>query len=163
MTLPSIKMVYQKEKKEILEKLSYFGITKLPFLLTESGKEKIRGYSGMLSAEKILELDKKVGIELIGLYLFHNYPDNIRMSFDAISALKSQITKNILEITDEQAQEFLKGHDIALSKQEHESRKQQGEKAGFKIIKNQDDLLGTGKLTEEGRIVNYMPKERRIR
>jgi NOL1/NOP2/fmu family ribosome biogenesis protein len=116
----------------------------------------------MLSADEILELDKKVGIELIGLYLFHKYPDNIRLSFDAISALKSQITKNILEVTDEQAEEFLKGRDILLTKEDEEKLKLKNETKGFKIIKNQDDLLGTGKLVE-GRIANYMPKERRIR
>ena len=76
---------------------------------------------------------------------------------------KDKITKNILELTKEQAEEFLKGRDVALSKQEIESLKSAGEKTGFKILKYDSDFIGTGKLTEEGRIVNYMPKERRTR
>lgn len=162
MSILSLKFVYQKEKKEILEKLEYYGIKKLPFLLTESGKEKIRGYTGMLSTEEIIEFNRGVGIELIGMYLFHNYEDNLRLSFDAISALKDQITKNILDLTDRQAEEFLKGRDVLLTKEDEERLKANNETKGFKIMKNQGDLIGTGKLVE-GRIVNYMPKERRLR
>lgn len=162
MSMMNLKFLYSKEKKDILKKLEYYGIKKLPFLLTESGKEKIRGYSGILSNEEIFELDKGVGIDLIGMYLFHNYEDNLRLSFDAISALKDQITKNILNITDKQAEEFLKGRDILLTREEEEQIKATGEARGFKIISNNGDFLGTGKLAE-GRITNYMPKERRLK
>jgi NOL1/NOP2/fmu family ribosome biogenesis protein len=58
---------------------------------------------------------------------------------------------------------LLKGRDIALSREEFEKLRQKGEKTGFKILKNNEEFIGTGKLTEEGRIVNYMPKERRLR
>lgn len=155
-----LKFILKKEKLKIMEKLKYYGIAELPFLLVESGKEKIRGYSGNLSIEELQKINKEIRIEIIGLYLFHNYPSNIRLSFDAIHALKSQITKNILEISDKQAKEFLNGRDIVLSKEESEKLKT--ESKGFKIIRNQREFIGTGKLTQEGRIVNYMPKERRL-
>lgn len=160
--MQNLKFLYGKEKKKLMEKLAYYGIEKLPFLLVESGKEKIRGYSGTLAPEEIINISKIASIEIIGLYLFHNYEDNIRLSFDAVHALKSQITQNILEITDEQAKEFLKGNDVLLTSEDEEKLKQKSETRGFKIIKNRGDLLGTGKLVE-GRIVNYMPKERRLR
>lgn len=152
------------EKQEIMEMLRYYGIENLKgYLLTESGKEKVRAYSGSLTPEKIRELNEAVGIDIVGLYLLHKYPSNIRLSFDAIHAIKSQITKNVLELTQEQADEFMKGRDILLSKEEFEALKQKNEKTGFKVLKCGDDFIGTGKLTEEGRIVNYMPKERRLR
>ena len=143
-----------------MEKLEYYGIKELPFLLVESGKEKIRGYSGSLSVEEIHEINQAVSIELVGMYLFHNYHDNIRLSFDAIQALKEQLTENILEIDDKQAEEFIKGRDVLLKKEDEEKFK--NELKGFKVIKNQGDLIGIGKLIE-GRLINYMPKERRLR
>jgi len=45
-----MKFVKSTEKKKILQQLEkQFGITKLPFLLTKSGKEKIRGFTGDLT------------------------------------------------------------------------------------------------------------------
>jgi NOL1/NOP2/fmu family ribosome biogenesis protein len=166
--MPPINFIFGAEKKKIIEKLGYYGIKDIPHLLIESGKEKIRGYTGSLSTQELIQLNQAVGIQLAGLYLFHDYgkEENLRLSFDAISSseLKSQITKNILEISEENEKEFLKGHDIALSKEEKEFLEKQGETLGFKIVKSKkaNEFLGTGKLTQEGRIVNYMPKERRI-
>jgi len=159
--MQQLKFIFKKEKQEIIKKLNYYGISEVPYLLVELGKEKIRGYSGSLSIEELNKLNKETGIEIIGLYLFHNYPSDIRISFDAVHALKPQITKNILEINDEQTKEFLEGKDIILSNQDKEKLK--NETRGFKIIKYKEDIIGTGKLTQEGRIVNYMPKERRLR
>lgn len=164
--MPDIKFIFKTDKEEIIEKLKYYGIKKLPFLLCYSGREKIRGYSGILSKEEIRDINEEVGIELIGLYLFHSYEnqDNLRLSFDAIYALKDQITENIIELDEKQAEEFMKGRDIVLTKEEQERYKQKNETLGFKIIriKNTPEFIGTGKLTND-RIVNYMPKERRLR
>jgi len=157
-----LNFIFKNDKKKILEKLEYYGIKELPFLLIESGKEKVRGYSGSLSIKEIQEIEHAVRIELVGMYLFHNYHDEIRLSFDAIYALKDKITKNIIEITDMQANEFLKGRDILLMKEDEEKFKSTKEEHGFKVIRNQGDLIGFGKLVE-GRIINYMPKERRLR
>src|SRR3989344_6111163 len=47
---------------------------------------------------------------------------------------------------------WLNGNDITCDKEFN----------GFVIIKNKDDFLGTGKF-KEGKILNYIPKERRIK
>lgn len=154
--------MFRNDKERLLKKLEYYGIKKLPYLLTKSGKEKIRGYTGSLTTNEITKLNEEVTIELLGLYLFHDYHDNMRLSFDAISALKDQITKNILEISNEQAEEFLKGRDVLLTKEDQEKFTKTNESLGFKIISNNKEFIGTGKLTAD-RIVNYMPKERRLR
>lgn len=156
-----LRLISVKEKQELLEMLHHFGIKKLDFMLFNSGKEKIRAYTGNLTLEQIKKLHKEIRIELIGFYLLHVYHNEIRLSFDAIALFKDQITKNILEIDDKQAQEFLKGRDLVLSKEEFEKAKQEG--TGFKVLSFNKDFLGIGKLTQEGRIVNYMPKERRLR
>lgn len=151
-----MRLIYNSEKKKILEKLNYYGITKLPFLLIRFGKEKIRGYTGGLGVEEIKNIDNLINIDIMGLYLFHEHHDEIRLSIDAIHLLKDQITKNILELNDEQALAWFKGEDIITD----EVLKK--ENRGFKILKNNNDYIGCGKLTQE-RIVNYMPKERRIK
>ncbi len=152
------RFIFKSEKKQILELLKHYGIEDLPYLLVASGKEKIRGYSGILSTDEIIAIDEAIGIELIGAYFFHNYENNLRLSTDAIHLLKNKITKNIVNINEKQAKEWFKGQDILLSKEEQEKLKE--ESKTFKIIQYKDDLIGTGKLTED-RIVNYMPKERR--
>ena len=153
-----MEFIFNTEKREIMKKLEYYGIKELPFLLISSGKEKIRGYSGSLSLEEIRKLQKNSRVEIIGIYLFHEYPDEIRFSLDALHLLKDQITKNIIELTDEQKEKWFRGEDILLTKEEQE--KFSKEKKGFKVIKHKDDLIGMGKLTDD-RIVNYLPKERR--
>lgn len=166
--MKELKFIFKTEKKKILEKLSYYGIKELPYLLVYSGKEKIRGYSGNLSTEEIIKLNQEIGIDLMGMYLFHDYygDENLRLSFDAISALKDQITKNIIELNEKQESEFIKGNDILLTKEDEEFFIKNNETKGFKIIKsksaNNNEFIGTGKLAE-GRIINYMPKERRLR
>lgn len=157
--------IFKTEKRKILDKLAYYGITELPYLLIVSGKEKIRGYSGSLSNEELKNIHHGIGTQVIGLYLFHDYHSNensLRLSFDAISALKNQITKNIIELKDKQAEEFLKGRDVMLSIEEIKEFEKRKETKGFKILKNQNEFIGTGKLVD-GRIVNYMPKERRLK
>jgi NOL1/NOP2/fmu family ribosome biogenesis protein len=154
-----VQFLYRSEKEKLLERLSYYGIKKLPYLLVYSGKEKIRGYTGILSAEEINQLDKEVNLELIGLYLFHDYPDGIRLSFDAIAALKDQITKNIITLNDKQAEEILRGRDLVLTKEDQEKWKD--EIPGFKILEHNGELIGSGKLSKE-RLINFMPKERRL-
>ena len=52
-----LNFIFKNDKKRILEKLEYYGIKELPFLLIESGREKIRGYSGSLSIKEIHEID----------------------------------------------------------------------------------------------------------
>lgn len=158
----SLSFIFKNDKEKLIKNLSYYGIKKLNYLLTKSGKEKIRGYTGSLTTNEITKINQEIGIELLGIYLFHDYHDNMRLSFDAISSLKEQITENIIELDDKQAEEFLKGRDIALTKEDQEKFKANQETLGFKILKNQGEFIGTGKLTSD-RIVNYMPKERRLK
>jgi NOL1/NOP2/fmu family ribosome biogenesis protein len=156
-----LRFIRKSEKEKLLKKLEYYGIKKLPYLLTISGQDKIRGYSGAFSEQELADFTHNIGMDIMGLYLFHEHRDEIRIGFDAVIMLKDQITKNILELTEAQAKECFKGQDILLTNEEKEKLKD--EPRGFKILKLNNEFIGTGKLTQEGRIVNYMPKERRIK
>src|SRR3989338_2202936 len=100
-----MKVLSSSEKKKILEKLKQeFGIENLPFLLIKFGKERVRAYSGSLSRDELQKLDRETRIESAGIYLLHDYGDEIRLSLDALHLLKNQITKNIVELTEQQAE-----------------------------------------------------------
>ena len=147
----NIHFIKSSEKKEIVEELSEsFGITELPFLLIESGKEKIRGFTGSLSKDEILQLGQIAYIEGIGLYLIRK-EESLRLGFDATQLLSGQITKNIIDIDEKQAHEWLKGQDIEIQAPR-----------GTVVIRCGKDFLGCGKSTSE-RIINHVPKERRLK
>ena len=151
-----MKVLSSPEKKQILEKLKQeFGIENLPFLLIKFGKERVRAFSGSLSRDELQKLDRETRIESAGIYLLHDYGDEIRLSLDALHLLKHEIKKNIVELTKPQTEDWFKGQDVFLDSDIS---------AGFKILKFAEDFIGCGKATPDGKIIkNYMPKERRIK
>lgn len=147
-----IEFIKSSEKSEIMEKLKeHYGIKKLNYLLLRIGRERIRGYTGSLSKDEILTLSREVRIEMIGMYLMKQEGENIRLSFDSTQML--EINNSIIEISDEQTAQWLRGEDIFLENKEFEN---------FVVLKNRGNFLGCGKLSK-GRITNYVPKERRIK
>ncbi|MFH1359132.1 MAG: hypothetical protein ABIH37_04540 [archaeon] len=149
-----MKPLTSASKKKILNQLNQqYGISTLPYLLLQFGKEKIRLYSGLLSNQELIDLDKNINIETIGLYSV-NQPtnqDQIRLTLDGTQLFKSQITKNILEINNKQSDQWLRGSDLDIQTDNN-----------FKILSNNNNFLGCGKSTGE-KITNFIPKERRIK
>jgi len=140
------------EKRRIIEELKeQFGIEDLPYLLIQTGKEKIRAFSGSLSKEDIVSLGKIANVEIVGLYIASSRDSEIRLSMDGLHLLKEQISKKILEINDEQLQLWLRGSDLPI----------QAEK-GTLAIKYKGDFIGCGKSNGQT-IFNYVPKERRLK
>lgn len=147
----NIHFIKSNEKRDITKKLNeQFGITDLPYLLIESGKEKIRAFSGTLSKDEISEIGLIANIELIGAYVLKKEND-FRLSFDASLILKGQLSKNILEISDIQLHEWIRGRDIELSLPQ-----------GTYIVKNKDDFFGCGRSNGKT-LFNYVPKDRRLK
>ena len=146
-----MEILYGAAKKEIIRQLQeHYGIKDLPYLLIQFGKEKVRAYSGEFSTEEIKFMEKNIRIESMGLYIL-NTKEGLRLTFDGVSLLKNQITKNIIELDDLQARQWLKGEDLLINFGK-----------GFVVLKNQGELIGCGKSTGE-KITNFVPKERRIR
>ena len=148
----NLSFIKTSEKRRIINQLNeQFGITELPYLLIESGKEKIRGFTGHLSKDEIIWLGKIANIEGIGLYLIKKEDDLFRLSLDATHLLGSQITKNIIDITGEQLEQWIRGRDLGIKAQK-----------GLFVVRYAGDFLGSGKSTSE-KILNHIPKERRIK
>ncbi len=161
------------EKNKLLAELEHqFGITSLPPVLLETGKEKVRAFSGSLSAEELLSLSRSVNIEIIGLYVARKEHDvknldfpvlehdresrpqdsrRLRLSFDATQVFSSQLSKNIVDITEEQRVQWIRGQDLEIKAQK-----------GTLVIRCDQDFLGCGKSTGD-KIINHVPKERRLK
>jgi NOL1/NOP2/fmu family ribosome biogenesis protein len=145
------------EKKKIVEDLNKnYGFEELPLLLVRTGKGKLRAFSGSLSMQEIKQLGLNARIETIGLYAFREEKEGYRISHDSVALFKNLVKKNIVEVNDELAEKWLQGKDI-------ESKEFVGMNT-FVLIKNKDDLIGCGIVKHgEGRIINFVPKERRMR
>ncbi len=147
-----MKLLSSSQKKKITKQLNLqFGITNIPYLMIKFGKERLRLYSGNLSKEELLKLDKNLRIETAGLYFAKQVNDGIRLTIDGLHILQSQITKNILILTKEQSDNWFLGDDLQIKLDKN-----------FKILKYDKDFLGSGKSTGE-KITNTVPKERRVK
>ena len=148
----SFKFLSKHERRKLLDEFKEnFGISKLNYLFLRAGKEKIRAFSGSLSREEISVLSRTLNIELMGIYLAKQQGNEIRLSHDAVSLLRKEINKNIIELSASETEKWLRGEDIDKKVEK-----------GFVILKHEDDLIGTGKSNGE-RIFNFVPKERRVK
>lgn len=150
-----LKVFNKKEKEEIITKLNQqFGIQEIPYQIAQLGKERIILFSGDLSGNEIFELDRIARIEGIGLYFakLDEKTGDIRLSIEGAQLMKDQITKNIFELDEKQAEQWMMGQEINI----------QTGKKGFFIMKFKDEFLGTGKISTE-KISNFIPKSRRLK
>lgn len=99
----------------------------------------------------------KLRINSFGLYFCEINREKIRLSIEGSQIIGPYATKNIVEFNDETAKKWIMGEDIDNWKEEN---------TGFLIIKHKIndnfDFLGCGKY-KEGRILNFIPKQRRIK
>ena len=141
------------ERKKLLSELNErFGIEKLNYIFVETGKQKIRAFSGSMTKEEMLKLSEIARVELIGMY-FARRDDmsGLRLSLDAMHLLKNQINKNLIEIDDNQFGEWMQGMnlDIAMVK-------------GVYAVKHKEDMIGCG-FSSGARLFNYVPRERQAK
>ncbi len=152
------------KKKKIIAELNVFGITKIPYLLLKTGKEKIRAYSGSFSSDELQMLGKVVPISEVGMYfakesINRDGKRDVRLNLDAAHVLEGQIKSNIIELDGGQEKEWFLGKDVELE----EGQVSKGV-TGFVVLKSEGDIIGVGRLNADKKMIsNYMPKERRVR
>ena len=141
-----IQILDKTKKKKFIEKISYLGIEKFPYLLIKTGAERVRAYSGSLSVDEIIRLWNDVRMESIGLYFGKEIEDSARLSVDAMHVLKKQIIKNIVELSEEQEKQWFYGKDILLSEEQQEKYKVF---ENYVAVSSGGDFVGTGKLSQD--------------
>ncbi len=160
-----IEILDNTKKKNFFNEVSYLGDFKANILLVSSGKETLRAYSGHLTVGEILKIWRSFPIEGLGLYFGKQIIDRhgrkeARLGLDALHLMKNQITKNIIEINEEQVAKWFRGNNIELTPEQKEKYKDMKE---FIAVKYKNDFVGTAKLTNQGILLSFLPKERRIR
>lgn len=157
----TLQILDKTKKRKFIEKISYLGVEKFPYLLMKTGAERVRAFSGSLSVDEIIRIASEIRVEAIGLYFGKEIGNEARLTIDAIHILKNQITKNIVEINEEQEKDWFLGKDVELTAEQSEKNK---EINGFVVIKSEDDFIGTGKISiDKKKISNFLPKERRVK
>jgi NOL1/NOP2/fmu family ribosome biogenesis protein len=154
MTIP-LKFYNKQEKEKLISQLNeQFGIEKIPGEIAKLGKERIILFSGDMSEKDLLKFDYLARIEGVGLYFakIDEHTKDIRLSIEGANLLKDQITKNIFEMDEKQAEQWMMGQELNITTG----------KKGFFIMKFKEDVLGTGKISEN-KISNFVPKSRRLK
>jgi NOL1/NOP2/fmu family ribosome biogenesis protein len=159
-----IHILDKTKKRKVLEGLNYLGELKMNELFIRTG-DRIRTFTGNLTNEQIMRIWSLFQIEGVGLYFAKDFIDKrgnqeTRISLDGLHSIQQQITKSVVEITEEQFEKWIRGNNIDLTEQQKEKYK---DIKGFVAIKYGEDLVGTAKLTEQGTLLSFLPKERRIK
>lgn len=150
-----LKFLDKREKEKLVAQLKeQFGIKEIPWELARFGKERIMAFSGGISEKEIFNLDRIARIEGLGVYFakIDEKTQDIRLSIEGVHLLQEQITKNIFELDEKQAEQWMMGQELNITTG----------KKGFFIMKFKDDFLGTGKISAE-KISNFIPKSRRLK
>lgn len=157
------KILDKAKKKKFIEGVFEFGIEKIPEVLIKTGIERVRAFSGDLTREELNELLINLPVETIGLYVAKEIMDRhgvseIRLSIDGLHLWQNQLKNNIIELSEELENAWFNGKDIPYGDTDSPL------KGKFVIIKSKEsgDFIGTGKISQDGKILyNYLPKERR--
>lgn len=141
------------ERKRLIAFLrERFGVESVNYMFIETGREKIRAFSGTLSREEIVRLGMFSRVELVGLYFARNDPvGGMRLSFDGLHAVQHAITSHTVELTESEFAEWMSGKhlDRVLEK-------------GMYVMTHEGDFVGCG-YSNGTRLFNYVPKERYLR
>lgn len=93
----------------------------------------------------------KMRINTVGLYFGEMHKGVLRLSIEGSQLVGPLAAKNIAVIPDDMVLPWFRGNDIPF----------EGEGTGFVLVKNKNDFLGCGHL-KEGKILNFVPKARRL-
>ena len=145
-----LKILNNKEVKGILKLLdNQFGFKdRLDYVFLMNKKNKI--YLVTKDIERIA-IDN-LRIDAIGLYFGEVNHGSLRLSIEGSQMIGKRARKNIVELDKEDAELWSMGNDID----------KEFDVYGFVILKHKKDFIGCGKY-KEGKIFNYVPKERRLR
>ncbi|MEM4397154.1 MAG: hypothetical protein QW757_00850 [Candidatus Woesearchaeota archaeon] len=153
--MQNLRILNSKEKKELLKKIKEqfdSDISELEeYIFLINPRNKIFIISNDFSKIDITELR----INSLGLYFGELYNNELRLSIEGSQIIGKSAKKNILELNNELAEQWLKGLDINLNDNENNYEN------GFYLIKNNNIFIGCGKIINK-KLFNYVPKERRI-
>ena len=110
-----IKILTAQETNKIREQLKeQFGISNIPGKIIRLGEEKIFLFTGAADENEIEKIEQSAPVEKIGVYFAKIINDEIKLTIEGTQILKEQISKNIFEINDELAEEWMMGRELNI-------------------------------------------------
>jgi NOL1/NOP2/fmu family ribosome biogenesis protein len=95
---------------------------------------------------------ERLRINNLGLYVAHkDNNDEIRLPIEGAQLLGPHATKNVISIPSAEKRLWLRGHDLETKE----------DMQGYVILESGGDFIGCGRI-KEGKILNFVPKGRRI-
>jgi len=146
----SLKILSSKDKKLLLAliKKQWGAEFKPELAFFKNDKDKIYAVH-----KDIAKIDLSgARINTVGLYFGEQKKGELRLSIEGSQLIGPIAKQNILELDDKEVLDWLRGEDL----------QKEGDWSGFIIIKHKDDFMGTGKYTQDKRILNFVPKARRL-
>jgi len=147
--MQNLRVLDRKDKKIFLGllKKQFDFEDKLDYVFLINNKNKV-----FIVNKELANIDlNKIRINSIGLYIAESRTNEVRLSIEGSQLIGPKSKKNIIELDEKEAREWLKGNDL-----EKEVKAQ-----GFVILKYNKDYFGSGRV-KEGRILNFVPKTRRL-
>ena len=143
------KQLPKKEVKQLLNKIKQqYSIKDLDLdYIFLKNKDKILVISDEFSKVDLSNLN----INVLGMY-FANVDNKVRLTIEGSQIIGPLAKDNVLEINEEQMKDYFNGKDLNVDK----------EFKDFVILKYKDKYLGIGKYKED-KIINFFPKERRVK
>ncbi|MBS3097689.1 hypothetical protein J4209_02730 [Candidatus Woesearchaeota archaeon] len=148
--MQNLKILNKKETKGILDliKKQWGCDVKLDYAFLQNEKGRV-----FIVDKDVFKIDlKKIRINSIGLYFAEVGGNEIRLSIEGSQIIGPEAKKNVIDVDEKEAREWLKGYDL----------EKEVKAKGFAIIKYREDYLGTGKV-RDNKIFNFVPKNRRLR
>lgn len=151
---PEIIILNSKDRKLLRKDLNkQFGVEKLPdkvfFCLNK--KEKV-----YIANREVFDVDHDVfRVNAFGNYFGTIMPDGFRLSLEGAQFIGSLATKNVLELTKEERDSWIKGEDL-----EKEVKTEDG--SDYVLIKFKNHFYSTGKIKNK-KVLNYVSKSRKLK
>jgi NOL1/NOP2/fmu family ribosome biogenesis protein len=146
----SLKPLASKEKKLLLTliKNQWSADFKPELVFFRNEKDKIYAVH-----KDIAKIDLSgARINTVGMYFGEEKKGELRLSIEGSQLIGPIAKKNVVELEKEEVLEWMRGVDLH----------KECDCSGFVIIKHNDDFMGTGKYTQDKRILNFVPKARRL-
>ena len=146
----SLKPLASKEKKQLLaqikEQWNADFKPELVFFINE--KQKLYAVH-----KDIAKIDLSgARINTVGMYFGEQKKGELRLSIEGSQLIGPIAKKNVVELDEKERIAWLRGEDLH----------KEGDWSGFVIIKHDTDYMSTGKYTSDKRILNFVPKARRL-
>ena len=148
--MQNLKILNSKEIKHIIALLEeHFGFNKkLDYAFLMNNKNRIF----LIDKDFAMINSEKIRINTIGLYFGEINGQDIRLSIEGSQLIGKDCTKNIIDLDETFAREWLHGIDISYDYKDR----------GFVILRSGNDFIGCGKAVDK-KILNYIPKNRRVK